>query len=399
MEKERIIFSLIKSNLFDCDYPDVSGISPSQWEEIHLELREQTVSGVPAEWIFSHADLTDDMYKRWTNQYIHQVAQFYKLICEQNELVQLMSKNNIPMAIIKGAAAAIYYPDPSARAMGDIDFLVSESDFYRAYKLMLENGYELKYDEDNVDYHITLEKNKFIFEIHKEPAGMPNGSTKKYLQQLIEDGINSAETIRIEEYDIPILPRLQNGIVFLLHIVKHLKGGLGLRQIIDWMMYVNKELHDEEWNSNMQPILANVGYEQLAKIVTRVCQIYLGLRQDTITWCADVDEHICEKLMNYIMEQGNFGYKVFEEDKGVKILEEVDNPIQFFVLLQKRGEDNWEYLQKHPWARPFAWIYMSCRYIHKAFKRKSPIRKMVTDIQGGNERKELFDDLGLYQQR
>ena len=29
----------------------------------------------------------------------------------------------------------------------------------------------------------------------------------------------------------------------------HLKSGLGLRQVIDWMMYVNKELDDDFWEN------------------------------------------------------------------------------------------------------------------------------------------------------
>ena len=37
---------------------------------------------------------------------------------------QLFENNNIPLVILKGTAAAMYYPKPQLRTMGDIDFLV-----------------------------------------------------------------------------------------------------------------------------------------------------------------------------------------------------------------------------------------------------------------------------------
>ena len=55
------------------------------------------------------------------------------------------------------------------------------------------------------------------------------------------------EKVELDDFLIPVLPSLQNGLVLMLHIVKHLKSGLGLRQIIDWMMYVDKQLDNEKW--------------------------------------------------------------------------------------------------------------------------------------------------------
>ena len=396
MEKQKVIFSLVKAGLFARETSDLSELSEVQWEELYKELNEQTITGIPAEWIFAHIQLSEKLNEKWFGLYMQQVGFYYQLLYEQNELVRLMSEHHIPMAILKGTAAAMYYPEPSARLMGDIDFLVPPNEFQRAYHIMLENGYELKYDENNVDYHFTLQKNKFIYEIHKEPAGMPQGTTKEYLQQILDAGMHSLDMICLQNYKIPVLPSLQNGIVLILHIVKHLKSGLGLRQIIDWMMYVNKELDDEKWYTEMQPILHKVGFEKLAKAVTRMCQLYLGLRQNNVTWCLDIDEKLCEKLMEYIINQGNFGRKVMEEDKGIKILEEIHNPVQLFSLLQRRGENNWRFLEMHPWARSFAWMYMSCRYLRKIVQRKSPVKKLVTDIQGGSQRKELFEQLEFY---
>lgn len=325
MDKTKIISLLIKAALFA--YENEASITSDDskrfeltnedWAEVYHELEAQTIEGIPCEWVLEHLSIPDDVRSRWRQNRINQVAKYYRLLQAQNELCQLMKDNGIPMVIMKGTAAAMYCPDPSARSMGDIDFLVAQADYERAFRLMKDNGYQLMFEEDHVDYHMTLGKNSFIYEIHRQPAGLPDGVKGDYLLDLIGDGLRKTEEIELESYLIPMLPWMQNGIVLLLHIVKHLRRGLGLRQIIDWMMYVNRELHDDHWYGGMQSVLAKVELEILAKSVTRMCQLYLGLEEKGITWCVDVDEAVCRELMQYIMQQGNFGRKVGMEDRSV----------------------------------------------------------------------------------
>lgn len=396
--QEDIIYSLIQSALFHPDSQISYKSSPPDWEAVYQELTEQTINGIPADWLINCVQLPPSLQRKWEKQRIQQIGCFYQLLYEQNELIQLMKASHIPMAILKGIAAAIYYPDPSVRTMGDIDFLVPEDEYGHASQVMASHGYHEKYDEHHVDYHITMEKNGFVFELHRRLAGMPEGEAGTYLQQVIAKKMDSLDMIRIDEYEVPVLPDLENGIVLLLHIVKHLKNGLGLRQIIDWMMYVDKKLHDDVWYSKMQPLLQKTKYEKLAKSVTRMCQLYLGLEQENITWCVDISESVCTKLMDYIMEQGNFGRKVFEEDKGIKIVGEFHNPIQFFKFLQKRGEKNWMLLRKYPIFRLLAWLYMICRYICKGIQRKTPLKELMLDVSNGKDRRDLFKQLEIYQE-
>lgn len=49
----------------------------------------------------------------------------------------------------------------------------------------------------------------------------------------------------------------------------HLKSGLGLRQVIDWMMYVNKELDDDFWENGFGTAAVDASMDKLAVTVTR----------------------------------------------------------------------------------------------------------------------------------
>ena len=109
-------------------------------------------------------------------------------------------------------------------------------------------------------------KNDIIVELHRSFAKLNNADHARYLDDLIITNINPTHE----------LPDPVNGLVILEHISQHLVNGLGLRQIIDWMMFTDKCLPDEKW-PEFREMAQKTGMEKLAVVVTRMCEIYLGL--------------------------------------------------------------------------------------------------------------------------
>lgn len=132
-----------------------------------------------------------------------QYAFTHELLYKQSLLIELFKENGIPMAILKGSAIAIYYPIPSYRTLGDVDFIVHDQDFSKAYQVMLDNGYSLCYDIDGTEYHYTLKKDNITFELHRHPVGLPNGVC---LLKTIDEGLKGTKTAEIEGYQILVLP-------------------------------------------------------------------------------------------------------------------------------------------------------------------------------------------------
>ena len=131
-DKNKLIFDLLQAALFQKDITLPNNID---WNQILQEMKIQTVAGLPYEWLCSR-DVLDAKIKMYWNQIVvFQVSFWVKLMHEQELLIQLMRKNNINMVILKGAAAAIYYPRPDLRTMGDIDFLVNPKEFQKAYHI------------------------------------------------------------------------------------------------------------------------------------------------------------------------------------------------------------------------------------------------------------------------
>lgn len=311
-EKQALL--LLRSALTG-DTPNPDDFADCDWESVFHELKVQTVAGVAADAVVKLEEhIPEDVITSWL-MYTSQVvmANCEKILQAQSELTELFEKENIPMAILKGAAAAMNYPNPLQRNMGDVDFLVNRADFDRAYDVMLENGYV---EVSKNVYHSEFKKGEYIFELHMEPAGITGGSKGAEIRRLFKTSCKDAVKSGYHGYEFYHLPRLQNGLVLLLHIVHHLGGGLGLRQICDWYCFVKSELTDEVWRDEFQPILKNVGLEHLAIVITEICISCLGA--NGFSWCRGVKEDVRNELLLYVIKNGNFGRKQTAINKNPK---------------------------------------------------------------------------------
>ena len=96
------------------------------------------------------------------------------------------------------------------------------------------------------------------------------------------------------------------------------------------------------------------------------------------------------------MKCGNFGRSLdILQPTVVEKIPPFSHPIQLFKYIQSHGETNWKALKKHPYLKPFAWIYQSCRYIKLAIQNKVTPNKLKAIYDEGNKRNEMFAALGL----
>ena len=233
----------------------------------------------------------------------------------------------VPYVILKGTSAAQYYPYPKFRSMGDIDIITKRDGF----------------------------------------------------DDLIINNIN----------DSHVLPDMINGLVLIEHINQHIEEGLGLRQIIDWMMFVDKCLPDNKW-VKFEEYAQKAGLKTLAVTITRMCEMYLGLNKHM--WCASADEELCTALMDYILTCGNFGTKISAEQKtAVSRAIELNHPIRLIKELQSRGENNWK-AAVNPLLRPFAWMWQGLQFAKNT-------QGVIEQYGRASRLDTMFDKLGVKRSR
>ncbi len=336
------LLELLKASLFDL--PPMLPEN-TNWGKIYEIAKVQCVVSLVANKVpLEHRD-------EWLNVSYQNKAHYIKMIYEQSSLVRLLNDKSIPFVIIKGTAAAIYFPVPSLRTFGDIDFYISEEFFESTINLLLNNGFKL-ISKDLRAYE--FDKNGIDFELHSK------FSSKNYndIEHLLLKGFNSAVEYKIGDLSFPGLPAYENGLVLLGHIMQHLKdSGIGLRQIIDWMMFVHKELDDSAWDNHFRELACEAGLEKLAVTVTYMCKKWLGL-PDNISWCNAANDELVDQLLIRIFEDGNFG----QDRAPYENIRRYIKDDGLFTHLQRAGIENWSLAKKYKLFKPFAWLYQIIRY-------------------------------------
>ena len=377
-KNQQALLELLKASLFGAEPVFPEGVD---WNAVLQEAKDQTVVALAA------PAVPKEEADNWQIPTAQNKMRFFQLLDEQTKLGKLFQDAGIPMTIIKGFAAAMYYPVPMNRTMGDIDYVVLPERLDEARRLMEENGYAFS---AKTDRHYDYAKNDIELEMHHHYS-----DPEWDFEALIAEGVADAAPCELYGKPFLILPTMINGLVLLDHVRRHIKKGLGLRQIIDWMMFVHAELNDDTaWKERFAPIAGKMGLETLAITLTKMCKTWLGLPDD-ITWCDSADDDTALQLLELVFYFGNFGRKD-QDDRRFKegIVVGIHNH-GFFRHLQSTGKKNWKACQKYPFLRLFAWLYQLFRYLGKGIAAFSRGERFSRDVSAGKERAELYKDLGI----
>ncbi len=369
------MLSLIQATFFGKE------INEEITEETFIEMKKHAIETLPAS-ILSSLKISAHLLGEWKQSILQ--------VLTNNIQYRYFLSNlpiTVPYAILKGVAAAQYYPTPDYRILGDIDIITHKNDYEKACNMLLENGF---YENSSIhneatDRHRSFEKNGFTIEVHAYFSIFNDVEKSVFLDNLIINNISSTH----------ILPDMINGLVLLAHIDQHFEQGIGLRQIIDWMMFVNQCLSDDKWDE-FAVLAKKVGLDKLAIVTTRMCELYMGLPERK--WAASADISLCRRLMDYILDCGNFGNKKpLEYIVGQNVFSYISKPKAIIKLMQERGMKHWKGAQRLPFLRPFAWLYQGNRYIVKGLSRSNATTKLKDEYKASKKRKALCNALGATQ--
>ena len=375
MEQYESLFGILKAAIWRISY------TGSVTEEDFLEMKKHVIDGLAANEL-AVLDMPQELKEKWKTEVLRQISHGIKYRYFQSQL-----PISVPYVILKGTMAAQYYPYPEYRALGDIDLMPQRKDFEAVCRELLQNGFveTTPHETEKRGRHRCFSRDGFLIEVHAFFAMLQDPMKAKAMDDLILECFSPSH----------MLPDMVNGLVLLEHISQHLEAGLGLRQIIDWMMFVDKCLPDSNWPT-FRTLAERVGLTKLAEVATRMCVIYLGLPNRQ--WCSFVDEESCCQLMAYVMACGNFGNKRVTEDAiAENAFAMASTPRAAFRLLQERGLVNWKAANRYPILRPFAWIYQAFRYSFRGLRRHGAAGKLNNERLAAKKRRALFDSLGVYQ--
>ena len=363
------------------------------WPAVRAELVAQSVVGYPADIIeslhLSPADQAEYLARIGKN-----LSSWYRLMMTQDRVLSAFRQADIPIVVLKGAAAAINYPQPNGRSMGDIDLIVPPEYFDQAFSLLERLGWVNDTSLEINPRHAGFKKADCPeIELHRFFSTCTNKQQAHYLDQAIYNAIPRATWEDVAGFNVPVLPPLENGLVLLAHVNQHLGSGLGLRQILDWQMFVAAHLTNELWETEFQRAAQQIGMEKLAVTTTWLCRSYLGF-QTSATWFNHADAQLANDLLLYIMHKGNMGRKVEHGAQTTRtVLHNFRNPAALVRYLYDGGRVHWAPARKHAWLAPAACLYQVGHIVRKGLARNVKVRDLANDARSAQEDVDLLKRL------
>lgn len=402
-EVKQSLLNTISSQLFGGEKPN---ISHNIILHVLKEAEAQTVFSLAFAYLQKEltiisAEKFDELNEKFYRNVILNTNNFQ----EHNELHELMESRQIPYVTIKGLASAYYYPDPSLRDMGDVDFLVFENDFESSKRAVLSAGFNLDHGDEEDSIHIAFKREPMsIWEQHRCVNGIPEGSVGELIREEIDKTIETSELVELDGAVCRIPDKFHHGLIMLLHMISHMTSeGIGLRHLCDWAVFVNS-IRNNEFVGLFSEKLNRFGLWKFAQIMTATSEKYLGIKHKEWIESAKLDDDLLEAVITDILKGGNFGKKDLNRYREIKYISNrnertVDSKsvlLQAFDAVNKKACDDFRFIGKHRLLLPIGWLAEGSKYFGLIVTGKRKSKGTSKMLKEAAKRKDTYSQMDLF---
>jgi hypothetical protein len=226
------------------------------------------------------------------------------------QLMIQLERKGVHSLLLKGAGVAQCYRQPLHRVVGDIDLLVMDAQEYRkARELMLMIAKESEKEDvgrkhSNFTYKgMTIEiHGDFRFNINKQCRLNTAAWKKSRLDEgghRLEEGLLKGAMLAPVSFDV---------LFIFAHMVGHYmgSGGVGLRQVSDWMMYLYRHIAEIDIQM-LTADLDTLGLRGYWEVFGAMAVDHLGFPQELMPLYNNRNAKKGRIVLQNIFKTGNFG--------------------------------------------------------------------------------------------
>lgn len=357
----------------------------------------------------THNSLKPQEYREYNELYLQSSIRNYQNIEEHGELHELMQQNGLSYVVLKGIASARYYPEPSLRSSGDVDFLVHQNSQDKIKAVLLDNGFKINSEIEGNKIHIAFQRPPMsTWEMHFSINGIPENDLGDRIRSEMSNVIETAVEIEIEGVSCNVPNEFHHGLILLLHTISHLVSeGIGLRHLCDWVLFASS-FKNEDFCNIFEEKLNSYGMWIFAQSLTLLGIIYLGaparewataaLSRDTI------NKKTLKGLMEDILSSGNFGNKDANRYREIKYIADSGSHTvsngrilsQGFKSLNNKVRANHRIIGRYKILIPIGYIIEGNKYFGKLIvgRRKSSGTKDM--LREAATRKTIYNKLKIF---
>lgn len=322
--------------------------------------------------------------------------------CECNLLEQFkdviseFNRHNIPLVLFKGAELRQYYPFPELRIMGDIDILIPKDQIQECEEIIEGFGYYQRNRYLNVvEYEHNSRK---CFDLHSAIINKKSDSKLQFLNEIAWKNTINGEYCGEK---VLIFTPAFNLAYLMNHMYKHfIRAGVGIRQLCDITLYINKYDGKINWDS-FWAIIQKTDIVEFTTYVLYGCTYYLdsNLSWNKYVMQIKIKHQYMETFMRELVSGGVFGGDNFKKRCENHGIDEValDMPSNrfnrlylFFKLLfssifvkTDKLEKKYKYVQKKIYLLPIHRLFylLIKRSSKKAFVRFLFLQNLVAYLK------------------
>lgn len=370
------------------------------WMAVDVMARQQAVVSMAYDGAVSlKAELPPEIKQKWNQRTMGGVIRNEQLLMAQDQVLGWLDQEKIPAAILKGSSVSRYYPQPDLRVLGDIDILIPRDKVERIREILVCNGYT--FHESDHEFHLGFSKPGAYVEIHYDVTTLPNSQGGEMIRNEIAKFLENRDRACLMGHDFPVLCQNYQALSLLLHMVRHMtEGGIGLRQLCDWALYVSNT--DPEYFAEVTaPMLERCGLLRYAQVATWTCVRWIGLPEQYALWCVNVTDENAQAFVLDIFRGGNMGNADSEKmgralSRSVARGEKQSFIKMVLASLTELAYRNFPVAKKYKILLPFYWIYLPVRYWVRSIWGLREKKSLTEAAKNAKTQQDFYNMLGIY---
>lgn len=312
-DNQKAFFALLKAGLWEQEC-QLSSFEEIDFKEVCRIADEQSVVGLL---VAGFEQLSDKKPpKKDVLQFVGQALQLEQRNKSMNEclawLIERLREEDVYTILVKGQGIAQCYQKPLWRTCGDIDLLLSDTNYEKAKQVLMPLAIQVE-DEYKTFKHIGMTMTGgIVVELH--------GTLHTRLSRRVDRGIDEVQRDVFYKGNVRswkngrttvFLPAPNEDSVFVFtHILHHFYlEGIGLRQICDWCRLL--WTYCAEINVKLLELqLQKMGLISEWKAFAALAVDWLGMPVDAMPLYSSDKcwKTKAKKMVAFILETGNFGH-------------------------------------------------------------------------------------------
>ncbi len=306
-------FALVRAGLWEQEVR-LSQFGEIDFKEVYLLAAEQSVVGLVAAGIEHVIDMKvpQDVALMFVGATLQLEQQNIAMNEFVGKLIELLRKDDVYAVLVKGQGIAQCYERPIWRTSGDVDLLLSDSNYEKAKATLLPLAIEVETEYKSLKHFGMTLKEGFVVELHEMLHSRLSNRIDETIDEVQHDVFCGGNVRPWENKGTPVfLPAPDNDVIFIFtHILKHFYiEGIGLRQICDWcrLLWTYRDSLNRDL---LESRLRKMGLMTEWKAFAEFAIEYLGMPVEAMPLYSSERKWSkkAEKIIAFILETGNFGH-------------------------------------------------------------------------------------------